>query len=219
MGGVALGWGPRYPGPLAPSAATPGPPGPPGPQGPPGERGEPGPPGERGPEGPPGEPAELPGLAVFAVELPYDGDTRINPTPTGVLELAIPAGTWLATASVAVSNRGTDSAQVDVWLSVVGPGGARRVLGPRAGQMHLAAGAASSVEVGPVLASIDSDLDVVVLAQADPGELWATEGTDLMNRAGATGLLVWGGPGVFGRAPAGVVLDETPRRGPERDPG
>lgn len=195
---------------------TPGPPGPqgpPGPPGPPGDkgdtgdkgsrgpRGNPGVPGDIGPPGPPGEAPELPRLDVYGVELPYDGDVRIQATVTGILTLHVPAGAWMASATVGLTNRGADPARVDVWATA---SGFATVFGPRSGQVALAGGAGASVTVGPVFATLTQDSDVLVVAAADPGDIWATEGTGFMNRAGATALLVWGGPAAFGDVPVGV---------------
>jgi len=140
---------------------------------------------------------------VFAAELPWDTEIPVRNAPTAVLELAVPAGAWLASASVAVVNRGGSGYRVDVWVTATGYG---RVAGPRAAQGWLMAGEACSVTLGPVFATLTADTSVLVVAQTDGPEIYITEGTDLLNRAGATGLLVWGGPGVFSASPAWVPL-------------
>ena len=99
---------------------------------------------------------------------------------------------------MALANRGDVGARVDVWFGVFGSGGASRVAGPRAVQIRLEAGATTSAAIGPVFATLDSDTIVQLVAQCDPGaEIWVTEGTDLLNRAGATALLLWGGTAAF----------------------
>ena len=179
-------------------AATPGPP---GPQGPPGERGEPGPPGDRGEPGPPGERGEPgpPGasadLHAYAAEIPFAGDVRVSSVITSVLSLPIPAGTYQASANVAISNRTDTAYRVVVWVTMLG--GSPNMSGPRAVEATLPPQSSTSVALGPVLITIAGAATVQLLAQRDgtPGavEVWITEGTDLSNRAGATGLLVWGG--------------------------
>jgi hypothetical protein len=184
-------------------------PGPPGPQGPPGERGEPGPPGERGdigppgPQGPPGEPGASADLHVYAAELPFDGDIRLGGFATQVLSVAVPAGHYQGSANVAISNRTDTPYRVDVWFTVVG--GSANIGGPRATQALVPPQSATSIALGPVFATLLNDAIVQLVAQRDPlpqdADVWVTEGTDLMNRAGATGLLVWGGTAVFGAGP------------------
>jgi hypothetical protein len=56
-----------------------------------------------------------------------------------------------------------------------------------------------------VLAALDGeDISVAVVAQADAPGVTATEGTDWLNRAGATGILIWGGPAVFNSTISGA---------------
>ena len=195
FGGINLGQ------PIAYSrAVTPGPPGPPGPQGPPGERG---PQGDRGEPGPPGPPGPSADLHVYAVELLFDGDVRINTVATEILRLDVPAGAYQASATAAVANRSDQACRVDVWFTGASPAGLT-VVGPRAAQMWLEAGQIGSVSLGPVLGMLAGDATVMLIAQRDgPGgaDIWVTEGTDLMNRAGATGLMVWGGTAVFPTIP------------------
>lgn len=180
-------------------------PGPPGPQGPPGERGDPGPPGppgERGEPGPPGADG-LPGasadLHVYAAELPFDADIQLGAFATNVLSLQVPPGAYQASASVALANRGDNAYRVDVWMTVLGSGGATQIGGPRASQILLQPNSTATLPVGPVSGVFagDQPATVQLVAQRDPlppgAQVWITEGTDLMNRAGATGLLVWGG--------------------------
>ena len=178
-------------------------PGPPGPQGPPGDRGEPGPPGERGPQGPQGEPGASADLHVYAAELPFDGDIRLGPFANGVLAVDVPAGVYLASANVALANRTDTAYRVAVWFTAFG--GPAQVAGPRAVQAWLPPQSATSVALGPVFATFDGDATVQLVAQRDPlptmADVWVTQGTDLLNRAGATGLLVWGGTAVFGTGP------------------
>lgn len=168
-------------------------PGPPGPQGPPGDRGEPGPPG---PQGPPGATADL---TAYAAELPFDGDIRVSSVITSVLSVAVPAGTYQASANVAISNRTDTAYRVVVWVTMLG--GSPNMAGPRAVEAWLPPQSASSVALGPVLINVAGVSTVQLLAQRDgltpPDEVWITEGTDLNNRAGATGLLVWGGTAAF----------------------
>lgn len=209
-GGLHLG-SPFGVGLIRPGAGTPGPP---GPQGPPGERGEPGPPGdrgeagERGPEGPQGPPGASADLHVYAAELPWDGDILVGAFATNVLAVQVPAGHYQASAGVCLANRSDAAYRVDVWLTAVGGGGATRIGGPRATQVRLEPNSSASVAIGPVFGEFEGDNPVTVqlVAQRDPlpagAQVWITEGTDLGNRAGATGLLVWGGTGTFPTPPA-----------------
>ena len=177
-------------------------PGPPGPQGPPGERGEPGPPGDRGDPGPPGEqgPPGPPGatadLHVYAAELPFGGDIQLGAFVNNILTLTgIPAGNYQVSANVAIANRTDTAYRVDVWLTVLG--GSPRLSGPRAVQAWLPPQSTASVALGPMFATVTDTANFALIAQRDPtpagAQVWVTEGTDLMNRSGATGLLVWGG--------------------------
>lgn len=178
-------------------------PGPPGPQGPPGERGEPGPPGERGPEGPQGPPGATADLHVYAAELPFDGDIQLGQFANQILSFTVPAGHYQASANVAIANRTDDTCRVDVWLTVIGAG--PNIVGPRSVQAWLPPQSDTSVALGPMFASLPGPALVALIAQRDPlsgnaAQVWVTEGTELMNRSGATGLLVWGGT-VFTTAP------------------
>jgi len=178
----------------APTVTTPGPP---GPQGPPGERGEPGPPGERGPQGDPGEqgPPGAADLHAYAAELPFQGDIRVSSVITAVLSLPVPAGIYQASANLAISNRTDLDYQVVVWVTVLG--GSPNLAGPRAVEAALPPHTSTSVALGPVLVTLQGAATIQLLAQRDgtavAAEIWITEGTDLNNRAGATGLLAWGG--------------------------
>jgi hypothetical protein len=56
-----------------------------------------------------------------------------------------------------------------------------------------------------MFASLTGPSLIALIAQRDQlggagAQVWVTEGTELMNRSGATGLLVWGGT-VFTTAP------------------
>jgi len=95
-------------------------------------------------------------------------------------------------------NRGPDTVGVVAWLTLV-TGSGRRVAGPRAAQVDLPELGVATLTLGPVFATVDTDATVALIAQREPGSagVVATEGTDYLNRAGATGILVWGGPGVF----------------------
>ena len=179
--------------------STPGPPGPPGPQGPPGppgpagERGEQGPAGERGDQGPAGPPAIS---AIYAVELPWQGDVLIAPGRISqILALDVPAGRYQASASVALVNRGAQAHQVDLWFGA-GSGGLT-VAGPRAVQAWLEPGKVASVNLGPVAVNATQDVAAYVVAQRDtvaPDDaVWALADSDLMTRAGATAMVVAGG--------------------------
>jgi hypothetical protein len=172
-------------------ASTPGPPGPPGPQGPPGERG---PQGERGERGEPGPPAIT---DVLALELEWGRDIPILSTITSVLTLMVPAGEWLIYAGLGLINRGDVPADVDAWLAA-NPGGGMAVTyaGPRAGQATVQPGKGATIQLGPVAGAITGPLELPVLlvAQRDAGggEVVASEGTALHNRAGATGIVALG---------------------------
>jgi len=148
----------------------------------------------------------LPTLRVFAAELPFDGDVLVNSTPTMVLQLDIPPGRWLASATVALANYGDQGIQTDVWLTGTSSAGLT-VAGPRAAQVDLPAGEVASVALGPVFVDAPGGVSGLVIAQAElSGYIVAREGTELLNRAGATGLLVWGGDALAGVTP-GVAPD------------
>jgi len=157
--------------------------------------GPPGPPGPAGPPGPPGPPGST-ARDVYAAELDYANDVRL---PAGVLavviDLAVPAGAYLAVATVTLANRGTNPHSVAVWLNAVPPPTA--FAGPRAVQVDVAAGALVSVSVGPVAAGVGpAGLDVLVVAMRDAAfpddPVFAVADTDLAGRAGATGVAVFG---------------------------
>lgn len=180
-------WGPQ-----GGSATTPGPP---GPQGPPGERGEPGPPGEKGEQGEVGPPAIT---VVYTAELPYDGDVQLSPQGfiTEVLSLGVPGGAYVVTASMGLANREADPLDVVVYATSVPP--PLQFAGPRSGQATIPPGGAVTVTLGPFVAEVQAAGVVATLvAQRAPGPaggggVWATEGTQLGNRAGATGITLLG---------------------------
>lgn len=177
------------------SAATPGPP---GPEGPPGPAGPPGPPGEKGDRGdlgdigPPGPPLIA---QIVAAELPFDGDVLIPAGRIGqVLTLDVPGGRAIVSASVAIANRGANPHEVDVWFGLGStPPGGINFAGPRSAQVGIAAGAHASVSIGPLVATVAGMVTVVLVAQRDADypddQVFALEGTDLTNRAGATGMI------------------------------
>ena len=179
---------------------TPGPPGPqgpPGPAGPPGEVGPPGPPGELGPPGSDGAqgPEGPRGLAdVFDAVLPFAGDVLIRPTLSQVLTLPVPAGRYVVSTTVGLVNRGAVALRVDVWLNALPA--PLEFVGPRAFQVDLEPGGVASLTIGPAVVGLGTGAAIVVLAQRSAGgsadEVWATEGTALMNRSGATGVTAIG---------------------------
>ncbi|HZW73558.1 MAG TPA: hypothetical protein VFF43_08410 [Caldimonas sp.] len=154
----------------------------------------PGPPGPAGPPGPPGPPGRDAVRDVLGVELPYDGDVTLPPgVLASVVQLALPAGVWLASATVALVNRGAERHRVDVWLAPVPP--PRSYSGPRAAQLDLEAGGVGTLQLGPAWATLEVVTQLVLVAQRDAssgGPVLATEATDLVRRAGATGVLAWG---------------------------
>lgn len=156
--------------------------------GPPGERGEPGPPGEIGPPGP----AAI--TAVYAAELPFDGDVKLSDLGfiTNILELGIPAGAYVISATAAVENRGDTAADVVVWISSVPP--PLRFVGPRSTQVTLPPGAVATVSLGPCAAEVSAARVVGTLAGATESgaDVWITESTRLLNRTGGTGLTAMG---------------------------
>lgn len=182
-----------------PASGTPGPPGPQGPPGPPGERGEPGPPGppgDRGDIGPPGEPGPPTIAQVYAVELTFGQDVRLPPGQLApILAIDVPAASrWIVTAAATVENRGTEYHSVDLWFAAFPPV-QQGVVGPRAAHVRLPPGGESTVSLGPVLATSGAAAATLqLLAQRDadvpPGDqVWIVEGTGLVNRAGATGMV------------------------------
>lgn len=179
------------------ATGTPGPPGPPGDPGPPGEQG---PPGERGEQGPPGERGEQGPAAITVVittELPYAGDVLISPQGfiTSVLSLGVPPGAYVVDAQMALENRGANAHDVVVWANSVPP--PLGFAGPRSAQVTLPPGGVATVTLGPFVAEIGlAGVTASLLAQRDDlfpeDQIWATEGTRLGNRAGATGLTLLG---------------------------
>jgi len=136
---------------------------------------------------------------VYAAELPFGGDVRINATPTEVIRVDVPLGAYQGSATVAVANRDTAARRVDVWITATATAGLR-VAGPRAAQADIPPGGVATVALGPVFGAAEGPATVLVVAQRDgptAAEVWATEGTELLNRAGATAILVWGGVAVF----------------------
>src|SRR5215475_4370638 len=153
-------------------------PGPPGPQGPP---------GERGPEGPPGPPIFLDAIpAELAADVLLTGTGFI----TSILPLFIPEGRVIVTATVAVANRSENPHGVDVWMVPTPPPLAYG--GPRSGHIDLGPGGYGSIALGPVAATVQPEGTTLnLVAQRDgtyPSDaVWVVEGTELANRAGATG--------------------------------
>jgi hypothetical protein len=130
---------------------------------------------------------------VLSAELPFDGDVQLpSQGATQVLSLDLPAGQAIVTATVAVTNRGDNDHQVDVWFTATNPAG-MNIAGPRSAQIGLAPGLDASVTLGPVVASLPNPTTLLLIAQRDatvPSDgVWVTEGTALMNRAGATGMV------------------------------
>ena len=171
----------------------PGPQGPPGPPGPPGDRGDPGPPGDRGDPGPVGPPAVT---SIYTAELEFGGDVLVPSGQLGsVLSLVLPAGRFVVTANISLVNRSSNEHSVDVWLAPVPAPTA--YAGPRSAHVDLIAGAPASLTVGPVAATVGpAGLTLNLLAQRDAttpaDQVWAVEGTALVNRSGATGILALG---------------------------
>lgn len=174
-------------------------PGPPGPQGPPGERGEPGPKGDPGDKGDLGDKGDPPDLQTLAVELTFGQDILLPPARLrSVLSLAVPAGRWLISASATLENRSTtDFHEVDLWFAALPPP-QNGVVGPRAAHARMPPGGYITVGLGPVVADLGTlPSSVQLLAQRDPDvppgdEVWIVEGTGLVNRAGATGMVALG---------------------------
>jgi Collagen triple helix repeat (20 copies) len=180
--------------------AIPGPPGPPGPQGPPGPAGEKGDRGDPGLKGDPGDKGDQGDPSItqaLAAELMFGQDILLPPNRLqSVIALTLPPGQWFVSAVAALENRGTDFHEVDLWFAAIPPpsGG---VVGPRASHARLPAGGYSSVALGPVVAISTATSVVSLLAQRDddtpPGDqVWVVEGTGLVNRAGATGIVALG---------------------------
>ena len=55
-------------------------------------------------------------------------------------------------------------------------------------------GAAATIPIGPAVTATRPDVASVmtIVTQADAGDVWVREGTELLNRSGATGLLALG---------------------------
>jgi len=126
----------------------------------------------------------------------FGGDVRINPTPTNVLTLDLGPGRYMASASVTFANRSANPHQVNVWFTAVPPPSS--LGGPRAAHVDLAPGEVETVALGPAYAVTgDRGTQALVVAQrdgtaADGDIVLAVEGTDFLNRAGATGLTAIG---------------------------
>jgi hypothetical protein len=126
----------------------------------------------------------------------YGDDVLLTPGQLRpVLALTVPGGQWVATATVALVNRGANAHAVDVWVAAVPP--PQSLAGPRAAHATVGPGQAVSVSVGPLVAMVGPlGTAATLIAQRDPNnpedEVWAVEGTDLMNRAGATGIVAVG---------------------------
>lgn len=170
-----------------PRSSTPGPPGPPGPEGPPGA------PGRDGDPGPPGPPGPAAVADLYFAELPYDGDVLVGYFATSVLALDLGPGRYMASACVTLANRSANPHSVNVWFTGVPPPDVFG--GPRAVHVDLGAGQAASVNLGPAYAVAGvRGTQAIAVAQRDSAypddPVYAVEGTDLLNRAGATGLTV-----------------------------
>jgi Collagen triple helix repeat (20 copies) len=179
-----------------PEPGPPGPPGERGPQGdpgPPGERGEPGPPGERGPQGERG-PAAV--TDIFTAKPPDGAEATVQPGRlTQILTMAVPAGRYVVNASACVVNRGVNPHDVDLWLNTLPA--PLEFAGPGAAPLALDAGRFGAASLGPlVITAGPLGLVVLLLAQRDtaaPNDVVViTEGTPLLNRAGATAMLALG---------------------------
>lgn len=144
--------------------------------------------------GPPGPPAVT---DVYAVELPFAGDVLLSPLGfiTLVVELGLPGGRFVVSATAAVENRGANPHDVVVWMNSVPP--PISFAGTRSAQVTLEPGAAMSVTLGPfvaeigltgVLASLNGQRD----SSYPEDQVWILEGTRLSNRAGATGFTALG---------------------------
>lgn len=130
---------------------------------------------------------------IFTRELLYDEDVRIEPTVTGILALDLPPGRYVVTATICIANRTDALRTVDVWLTAVPPPSS--LAGPRASTVALGPGGVASITVGPVATITDRALAGQLVAQHDGtrGEdVWALEGTPVVNRAGATAILALG---------------------------
>lgn len=170
----------------------PGEPGPPGPPGPPGERG---PQGERGEQGPQGDTGPTAVSDIYTAELYPAPDVVVPPGRIAtVLTLTLPAGRYVVTASAAVVNRGESAHEVDIWLNAIPP--PTEFAGPRSAQCALDPGKYASVNLGPVVVNVPNALQLFLLCQRDTDapteEVAITDGTQLLNRAGATALLALG---------------------------
>jgi hypothetical protein len=137
---------------------------------------------------------------VVAVELPFAGDVLLPPGRLqSVLTLSVPAGRVLVSATAAIVNRGTNNHEVDLWLTAVPS--AVSIAGPRAVQLTLGPGMATSVSLGPTLALVGANVTATLIAQRDADnaddQIWITEGTELVNRAGATAMVALIGVGAI----------------------
>ena len=174
-----------------------GSPGPPGPAGTQGPAGPAGPPGDVGPPGPPGERGDdgRPSITeVYEAELEFGGDVSLIPGRiVQVLTMALPlAHRFVVTGAASVVNRGSTPARVVAWLAMLpSPAG---IHGPRSGQVDLAPGASATISIGPAVTVTRADVAslMTIAAEADGGDVWVREGTELLNRTGATGLLALG---------------------------
>lgn len=130
----------------------------------------------------------------MAAELEFGQDVALPPQgPAEVLHLHVPDGLCVVYATASIVNRGDTRHVVAVWLTSLPPP-MGRFIGPRSGQATVEPGASASVAIGPLLADIGrpEGVDATLVAQRDggDGDVWVTEGTDFLNRAGATGMVV-----------------------------
>jgi hypothetical protein len=154
---------------------------------------------------------------VVGIELGYGEDILLPPGRLqGVLSMTLRPARWLVTATVTLENRGAATHEVDLWFSAIPPpsGG---IVGPRASHAGIVAGSSITVPLGPVVAEVGNviPISVQLLAQRDPSspedEVWVVEGTGVVNRAGATGMVALGGfdAPVGGDPPGGTSGRET----------
>jgi hypothetical protein len=165
-----------------------------------GDKGDPGDPGDPGRDGDPGRPGDIgpPGPAavttVFTAELEYGGDVLLPPGRlASVLVLDVPAGRYVVSATVALSNLGQTAHHVDLWFAALPS--PLNIAGPRSAQVDLPPGGYASVTLGPVAATV-GPVTLNVIGQRDATNpedpVWVNEGTGLVNRSGATGVLALG---------------------------
>ena len=135
----------------------------------------------------------------MAAELGYQDNVLIpSDRLASVIQLDVPAGRWVVSATVSLGNQGASPHDVDVWIGAGTPVGS--FAGPRSGHVTVGPGEVATVTLGPFVAvAAAGGSTAVVVAQRDAtfptDQVYALGDTGVMTRAGATGMLALGAAG------------------------